>query len=242
MRPISFLPRRRRGSALHGFSLVELLIALTVFGLVAVLGAWQVGRSMRRARLDSAAADVQSIALRAVNETRGSGHATFLRLELVPASGSQPANWRATLWLDADTTAAPSPTTVDNGALDDPGDTLLQTLDLPSDIAFSTKSTTKMTTENWSVNTDDNVTRLVSCDALGRTIIPGTPATKLSPGTPSTPLRAAATLEMTHRDMVMPTTTLPSLQPPVRYQLRIGPVWSVSLDKQVYMNSAWSKP
>ncbi len=208
-----------------GFSLIELLLVLGVLALVMAMVVAGLRRAYQRGELETAGENVKALLQRAANEMKTSGQVTFVQLSrVVPPSPGRDPYFLVALWVDAN----------GNGALDatgsPPPDTLVQSLELPPSIALSTLSKTAIASSGWSNDAADGTSRYLVCDNFSRTVLPGPPASQIT---------APATFELTHAQMVPVASA--SLRPPVRYQVRLAPVWSVSLQRALwdYGTSKW---
>lgn len=162
--------RRRQ----RGVTLVEMLVVLFLFGMIAMIGTIQVNKTWQRYRLDNTANEVRNFMQSAFVEVGKQRAEMFLRL--VPPSGATPA--RLAVCRSA------------NGSGE------VAAYEMPSFISLSTTSVTGFTC-NWPCAATGGgcatitTPRVLRCDPLGR-------ATNSDP----TQVRAVQTLVLTHRDMV----------------------------------------
>jgi len=196
-----------RASRQRGFTLVELLIVIAIFGLILTVAGTEVMRTIKRSYLSSTVQSIQLLASQAQLEAQRRGTTVFLR---VGAVGSGPnGTLPVELWADAD----------GNGNFDAASDLLIRQILLdPSRISLSTVAANQIQSANWSKGppTDPDTTseRLLACNTFGRTINPDT----------SLQIAGTATLTITHTEMAANV-----LQPRLNDQLRISPAWSVQI-------------
>jgi prepilin-type N-terminal cleavage/methylation domain-containing protein len=217
-----------RRSRVRGFTLLEGLIVVAVIGLIVAIGYQQITKSIQRAKLDDTANNsLRLLIQRASTEMQRRGVATFVRIG--PATASL-----LRVKLIADTT--------NDGVLQDPtdlptpnpADTLVDSVDIPlgtgQQIALSSLDASQIESTRWEwqgavpdwsdTRTDMTFGRLLMCDFQGRAIRPDT----------GLQIDQVATLRLTHVNALPPIETL---QPPVRYELHISPLWNVTAIRQV---------
>jgi prepilin-type N-terminal cleavage/methylation domain-containing protein len=223
-----------RGS--RGFSLLEAVVVVAVLGIIVAIGFQQVTKTLQRTALGKASNDLRLLAQRALTEMQRRSVVTFVRIGPAPGSTLR-------VKLIADTNG---PTGVPDGALQDPTDggggpfdTLVDSFDITlgagQQIALSSVAPNQVEADRWLFDSDgtpawaDYATttdiardRVLMCDLHGRTVRPDT----------GLQIDRAAGLRFTHVNILAGT-----LQPPVRYELHISPVWSVQVVRQV-KNSA----
>lgn len=190
--------RKRR----RGFSLLELLAVLMILGLTFAVASVEGLKAIQRQRLASASSDVTILMSRAAAEMQTRGVAIFIVVD----------GAARTIQLVAD---------ADNNNVPDTGtDRILQTLTLPSDIAFSTANVAQVQSAFWSSNvTTASTVRWLGCDFRMRTFNGGGQ------------IAGVATLSLTHVQMV---GSSPALKPPVLLQVRVSPVWNVQANRSLY--------
>ncbi|HEV8266712.1 MAG TPA: prepilin-type N-terminal cleavage/methylation domain-containing protein, partial [Thermoanaerobaculia bacterium] len=203
----------------RGISLPEILVVVALFGILALIGGMPFLASLKRQRLGAASANLQGFCQRAHTEMQRRNVVVFLRLETPDAKGDKAVQ----LW--ADTNPLPS----GDGVLDTGRDTLVDTLVVPKELAFSTTAVSTYETTNWSGDprgTEDATARVLAVDFLGRTINPAT----------GRQIADAALLPLTHEEMIAG-----SLRGFEKYELRISPVWNATVQTYIYddANRRW---
>lgn len=155
-------------------TLVEMLVVLALFAVIALIGTIQVNKTWQRYRLDSTAREMQTFLQSAFSEAGRLREALFVRL--LPANAGVPA----ILQIATDV----------NGA------TVLSTYRVPDFVSLSTTSVTGLDC-SWPCGgvggacTSGTDPRILQVNPLGRTMqADGTPVTQTE------------TLVVTHRDMV----------------------------------------
>jgi prepilin-type N-terminal cleavage/methylation domain-containing protein len=158
----------------RGVTLVEMLVVLAIFALIALIGTVQINKTWQRYRLEGASNEIRSFLQSAFTEAGRMRVPVFVRL--LPANGGTPAALQV--------------------ATDSNGTTVLSSFQIPDFISFSTTSVTGLDC-NWpctgvagacASGTDP---RVLQVSPVGRTMeFDGTPVT------------VTETLVVTHRDMV----------------------------------------
>ena len=226
--------RPRDARRTRGFSLVEVMVVVAILAILFFVGGMQITKAWKRQKVQSASVDIKVLFQRALPEMQRRNIPTFVQVgPLVTNAG---ASWLP-IYLIGDSNQ--------NGQIDafcasGCADVLIDEYDLivvgkaavrgrdgeTQDFCLSVANTSQIQSAGWSSNVVAWTTgRAVMCDFQGRAIL-------MNAGPPivTSNVQAAApvTLILAHVNVVDG-----SLDPPTRYVLRINPVWSVRVDKEI---------
>lgn len=199
--------RPTRRSPQRGVTLIELLVVLAILLLIFAIAGVLVGPPLRKARLASAANEVEVLARRVPVEarTQRAGQGAFVFLKATPSTG--------TFELVADTNPAPA----GDGVFQDPSgggsvDTVIasvQAVRVSTDLVFhNLASPYNASWSNWSAS---GTSYVIGMDFQGRTV-----------GANGRQIAGTAAVNLTDADMVSGAIT-----PFVVHRLTFSPVWGV---------------
>ncbi|HQP87076.1 MAG TPA: type II secretion system protein [Thermoanaerobaculia bacterium] len=204
-------PGRRR----RGFSLIELIVVLAILGLTLTLGLSGIVSALKRQRLNTASADINTLVNRTLAEMQNRNLATYLVFgKYVAGTGTDVV---VTIDRNNDGDGFDIDTNGD-GLFDDaaPVDGVLHRVRLPEDVALSnTALNAQSFNSQWLRPSSGPVSAALRCDFMGRAQIPGAAEVMIS---------GPATVQLSHRDMIAG-----SLTPHVTYTVSISPLFKASV-------------
>ncbi|MBP7676087.1 MAG: type II secretion system protein [Thermoanaerobaculia bacterium] len=200
-------PGKRR----RGFSLVELIVVVAIIGITLSLGLTGVLSALRRQRLNTASAEINTLVGRTLTEMQNRNVPTYLVFgKYVAGVGTDVV---VTIDQNNDQDGFDIDTNGD-GLFDDaaPVDRILHRVRLPEDVALSnTALNAQNFNSQWLRPSSGPVSAALRCDSMGRAQIPGAADVMIS---------GPATLQLSHRDMIAG-----SLTPLVTYTVSISPLF-----------------
>ncbi len=206
-------PGRRR----RGFSLIELLIVIVIIGLSVTLGLSGILSALKRQRLNTASAELNTLVGRTLTEMQNRNVPTYLVFgKYVAGVGTDVA---VTIDQNNDQDGFDIDTNGD-GLLDDaaPVDRVLHRVRLPEDVALSnTALNAQSFNSQWLRPSSGPVSAALRCDFMGRAQIPGAADVMIS---------GPATVQLSHRDMIAG-----SLTPLVTYTISISPLFKARVTR-----------
>lgn len=209
----------------RGFSIVELLIAIAVLGIMFAIGITTVGATIRRQRLNSAAEELKTLAGRALTTMQQENQMTFLVI----------GRYVAGVGTDAAVVIDANGNNVCDEAIDPNNDGLLRDdaprnlvpwrMRIPADVALSNVALNgQVFNTQWARPASGTISAVIQCDFMGRTLIPATTA----PTPPATAISALATgpatVQLSHEDMISGALT-----PLVTYTVSVTPLFKASI-------------
>ena len=201
----------------RGFSLIELLIVIIILGLTFTLGLAGLNSVLKRQRLGSAAAELSTLAGRALTEMQNRNASTYL------VFGKYVADVGTDVVVSIDGNGDGDGVDVDknnDGLFNDANndDRVLWRSRVPADVALSnTALATQTFNTQWARPSSGSASAVLMCDFLGRAMIPGaTPAMITGP----------ATVQLSHREMITG-----SLTPLVTYTVSIQPLFKSTVTR-----------
>jgi hypothetical protein len=220
-----------------------MMAVVFIIGIIFLIGSSEISRAWKRQKLQSASGDIRALFQRAYSEVQRRGIPVFVQVGPLITAG---ASRYLPIYLVGDQTqdqildcfqAVPSVACPDllieqyNIIVTGLSGTL-GTTGVDQEYCLSDLDVTKVISTLWSDenpgpgSTDWAVKRAIMCDIQGRTMSVTLKAGKLTSS--GRQIAAPATLVLTHVDVVNQ-----QFQPPTRFILRVNPVWSVRVIKQI---------
>ncbi len=202
--------RSRISRRSRGFTLIEIIVVVFIVGVVAVIAWAEFGKIFKTADLSARANEIEAFVKRVPLEAQRRGLQMFVRIT------AQDGNGARTFQSWADSNPAPN----GNGTWE-AADTLVEQLTIPAQIVFSRTTEDALDVTQMDV-TGSNATAVavLGYDFRGRAFRPST--ARQIPG--------IATIPVLHLQMV---ESPPGLTPPIDNQVRIDPLWGVTVKKAV---------
>ena len=203
-----------RGSA--GFSLIELLVVVFILGVLATIMTINVGATLKKQRLETAARQLDSFLKNAQAGAAERSRGSFVVIGTVPD-----AEQRRTVWLVSDTNQ--------NDTLDFNPANPMAGPDMPvpgarmfltPDIAVAPAPAIPGGFNEWTVIAGNYV---LLCDPRGYPFRPTVGAIA------ATQITTVVRISLTHQEMLDGT-----LHPRFRYDITVRPLWTVAIDRVGY--------
>jgi prepilin-type N-terminal cleavage/methylation domain-containing protein len=248
----------RRTRRTRAFTIIELLVVITIIGITVLISAVEVNKASQRAKLVGAANDLRTFLARAVTEmqrvrclnvgcTSTAQYETFVEIGAQATDGSTPVRIytddNANGLLDIGTDNVVAKYTIPSGIILAPG-----VAPAPVDCLYggtgctaSTTAKTQVASLNWGAESlattdldkDDKTTpRALRLDFKQRAIATVCPASLVGCTASTTLISGIAKLALTHNNMTI--SGVGRLTPLTSYEVWISPVWSVTLHKKVW--------
>jgi prepilin-type N-terminal cleavage/methylation domain-containing protein len=201
-----------RGEA--GFSLLEVLIVVAIFGMISLVMTIAVSKTLKRQRLETAAHEIQSFVERAYTNSTTHGRSIFVQVQDPAADGSR--------WMrmyDDGTGAIPG-----DGYFDPANDPLIDSQIITSEIPVVTTAT--VTT--WPKPAGQSY-YLLQCNTLGQAMT----APLVGTSGIAQRLTGPVALALTHKEMLPDGLDPPKLKPIIRFDVTVNVLWRPNLIKWV---------